>query len=133
MEHSLKRMEHSCYVLFSFFFPRFGYVRLVRLVKECKKNVPFCLQEWKRMERTERSFEKNRCPTLAFTNNFCAAKHVLLCMLHFIEVCTLIKVFLMVFKNPFVKFLMLLENVFGFKLYSYFLFYSNQILQQERV
>ena len=69
----------------------------------------------------------------AFTNNFFAAKDVLLCMLYFIVVCTLIELFFMCFCIHFVKFLMLLENVFGYTLYCYFLFYSNQILQQERV
>ena len=57
MEHSLKRTERSFYVLFS-------EICNVCMTYEDKKNVPFFYKERKRTQRSERSFEKNGCPTL---------------------------------------------------------------------
>ena len=60
-ERSLKRTERSFYVLF----PEICNVcTTYEDKKNVKKNVPFFLKERKRTERTERSFEKNGCPTL---------------------------------------------------------------------
>ena len=56
MERSLKRTERSFYVLFC---EICNFSMSYETKKNVNKNVPFFLKEWKRTERTERSFEKN--------------------------------------------------------------------------
>ena len=53
------------------FFIKFGDIifLVVKGLKRTEKNVPFFLKEQKRTQRMERSFEKNRCPTLPVLDN----------------------------------------------------------------